>query len=44
MYYDIIKTEEIRQGDLVVEWWSAGKYTEEYIGEEEVRYAEGWRE
>ena len=40
----VIKTEERREGDLVVEWGSAGKYTEEEIAEEEVGYAEGWRE
>ena len=40
----VIKTEERRPGDLVVERGSAGKYTEEDTGEEEVGYAERRRE
>ena len=37
----VIKTEERRQGYLVVGCGSARKHTEEEIGEEEVGYTEG---
>ena len=37
----VIETEERRPGDVVVGCGSAGKHTEEEIGEEEVGYAEG---